>query len=73
MIARKRSALRARQQRARDLERICFDENWRPYRRWSARRILRRSHQFLMASRGTRNYRTARSRWQYGCRTGGRW
>lgn len=73
MIARKRAALRARQQRARDRRRPCYDENWRPYRPWSAKRILRTSHRFLMAGRGTRNYRTARSRAQYGCRTGGAW
>lgn len=73
MITRKRAAKRARHQRARDMQRICFDENWNPYRKWSAPRILKLSALFQRLQRGTRSYRTARSRFLYGCRTGGQW
>jgi hypothetical protein len=72
VIARKRAALREREARVIDMRDFWLAE-WDPMRRWSARRIRTAARKLSRRDQRTRLDRTARSRWQYGCRTGGRW
>lgn len=72
MITRKRAALAREEARVRALCDLWLAE-WDPLRRASVPRLRRLAHLFHKAGDSTRNYRTARSRFLYGCRTGGRW
>lgn len=72
MITRKRAALAAREQRVIDM-RDFWLVSWDPMHKWSAKRIRRAAHKLARRDRRTRLNLTTRSRWQYGCRTGGRW
>lgn len=72
MIARKRARLRVEEKRVRELRDFWIAE-WDPIRKMSIPRVRRLAHAFHKAGDSTRNYRTARSRFLYGCRTGGRW
>lgn len=72
MITRKRTALAARERRVTDMRDWWLAE-WDPMREWSAKRIRRAAHKLARRDRRARLDLTARSRWLYGCRTGGQW
>ena len=72
MIGRKRAALAAKEQRVRDMRDFWLWE-WDPMQKWGIPRIRRAAHVLARRSRSTRPGHTLRSRFQYGCRTGGKW
>lgn len=72
VIGRKRARLDKRRAKVWAMRKVWLDAD-DPIQKWSIDRIRRTANAWAKRSRRGRDPYTARSRWQYGQRTGGRW